>query len=200
MSGTSPVDVTGLLRAWSRGDPGAAERLVPLVYGELRRRAARQLRHERDGALQPTALVHEAYVRLLGQRRVSWANRAQFFLVAAQVMRRVLVDQARARGAVKRAHGWLRVTLDEDVAVASARDPDVLALDEALAALAALDPAKARVVELRFFAGLTLDETAEALGVSESTVTRDWRFAKAWLYSRLAPDGAPRNSPAVPKP
>jgi RNA polymerase sigma factor (TIGR02999 family) len=192
--------VTGLLRAWSSGEAGAAERLVQLVYDELRRRAVRALRRERDHTLQPTALVHEAYVRLVGQGRARWTNRAQFFLVAAQTMRRVLVDHARARGAAKRARGWLRVTLDDDVATASARDPDVLALDEALEALAVLDPVKARVVELRFFAGLTLDETAEALGVSESTVTRDWRFAKAWLYRRLARDGPRRSSSAVPEP
>ncbi len=159
------------------------------MYDELHRRAARQLRRERPGTLRPTALVHEAYLRLARQRRSDWRDRAQFFLVAANAMRRVVVDHARARTAEKRAGGWLRVTLDEGTACAPARDTDGLALARALEDLAALDAAKARVVELRFFAGLTLDETAEALDVSEATVTRDWRFARAWLYQRLSGEG-----------
>jgi RNA polymerase sigma factor (TIGR02999 family) len=198
VSGNASLDVTGLLRAWSRGETGAADKLVPLVYQELWNRAARQLRRERDGTLRPTALVHEVYLRLAKQRGATWRDRAQFFLVAAQTMRRVLVDHARARGAAKRAHGWLLVTLDEEIAApATARSPDVLALDAALAELAALDVDKARVVELRFFAGLTLEETAKALGVSESTITRNWRFAKAWLHRRLSADH-PSRPPAAP--
>jgi RNA polymerase sigma factor (TIGR02999 family) len=190
--------VTGLLRAWSRGERGAADELVPLVYDELRSGAARQLRRDRDGTLRPTALVHEAYLRLASQRGATWRDRAHFFLVAAQTMRRVLVDHARARGAAKRAGGWLRVTLDEGIAApTSERSPDVLALDAALAELGALDAGKARVVELRYFAGLTLEETAEALGVSESTVTRDWRFARAWLHRRLS-EQRPDRPPAAP--
>lgn len=190
MSQSLPQDVTGLLRAWSGGDERAGEKLIPMVYGELRRRAARQLRRERDATLHTTGLVHEAYLRLVGQRRVSWQSRGQFFLVAAEAMRRVLVDRARARRAAKRAPAC-RVTLGEDVAVAEPRDLDVLALDWALEELGSFDPGKARVVELRFFGGLSLEETAEAIGVSPSTVTRQWRLARAWLFRRLTaqPDG-----------
>jgi RNA polymerase sigma factor (TIGR02999 family) len=179
-------DITALLRAWRAGDAEAGETLIRAVYKELRRQAARQLRRERrDHTLTPTALVHEAYLRLLGQQRVAWQNRAHFFGVAARMMRRVLVDHARQRRTAKRAGAACRVTLEEDVAASGPRDLDVVALEEALDALAALDPEKARMVELRFFGGLSLEETAEVLGVSESTVTREWRVARAFLYRHL---------------
>lgn len=182
-------DVTGLLRAWSRGDPDAAERLVPLVYDELRRQAARYLRRERrDHTLRPTALVHEAYLRLVDQRNAVWKNRAQFFAVAAQVMRRILVDHARGHRADKRGGSCCRVSLDEGLAVREPRDLDLVDLEEALVELSTLDPRKARMVELRFFGGLRLEDTAEVLGVSPATVTREWRMAKAWLYRRLHAD------------
>jgi RNA polymerase sigma factor (TIGR02999 family) len=183
-------ELTALLQAWSAGDSAAATRLIPLVYDELRRQAARQLRRERpDHTLRPTALVHEAYVRMVGQEKASWRSRTQFFAVAAQVMRRVLVDHARQHAAAKRAGGWQRVTLEEQRAAGTPPpDVDVLALDDALRELAALDPRRAKIVELRFFAGLTLDEAAETLGVSEATVSREWRLARAWLHRRLAPD------------
>jgi RNA polymerase sigma factor (TIGR02999 family) len=185
-------DLTSLLRAWSAGEPDAAGRLVPLVYDELRRQAARQLRGERpDHTLRPTALVHEAYLRLVGQERASWQSRRQFFAVAAQSMRRVLVDHARQRAAAKRAGGMQRVTLEDEPVAGIPPDADILAVDEALRELAALDPRRERIVVLRFFAGLTLDEAAEALGVSEATVTREWRLARAWLHRRLASHGSP---------
>jgi RNA polymerase sigma factor (TIGR02999 family) len=179
-------ELTALLQAWSAGDAAAATRLIPLVYDELRRQAARQLRRERpDHTLRPTALVHEAYVRMVGQQKASWQSRTQFFAVAAQVMRRVLVDHARQHAAAKRAGGWQRVTLEDQRAAATPQDVDVLALDDALRELAALDQRREKIVELRFFAGLTLEEAAETLGVSEATVTREWRLARAWLHRRL---------------
>ena len=190
-------DVTALLRAWSNGDPEAGERLLPIVYGDLRRQAARLLRGERrDHTLEPTALVHETYLRLVEQRAADWRCRAQFFGVAAQAMRRILVDHARRHGARKRGGSWDRITLDEGRAAWPAeRDVDVLALEDALGELAALDPDKVRLVELRFFAGLNLEETAEVLGVSPSTVGREWRLARAWLLRRLR--GAPRATPSA---
>lgn len=180
-------DVTALLRAWSRGDADAGERLLPIVYGELRRQAARLLRRERrDHTLQPTALVHETYLRLIEQHAADWKNRTQFFAVAATAMRRILVDHARRHGARKRGGSWDRISFDETRrAWPGPPDVDILALEEALDELAVLDPAKVRMVELRFFAGLDLEETAAVLGVSESTVTRDWRLARAWLFRRL---------------
>ena len=180
-------DVTALLRAWSRGDAEAGERLLPIVYGELRRQAARLLRRERrDHTLQPTALVHETYLRLIEQHAADWKNRTQFFAVAATAMRRILVDHARRHGARKRGGSWDRISFDETRrAWPGPPDVDILALEEALDELAVLDPAKVRMVELRFFAGLDLEETAAVLGVSESTVTRDWRLARAWLFRRL---------------
>jgi RNA polymerase sigma factor (TIGR02999 family) len=185
-------ELTALLQAWSAGDAAAATRLIPLVYDELRRQAARQLRRERpDHTLRPTALVHEAYVRMVGQEKASWQSRTQFFAVAAQVMRRVLVDHARQHAAAKRAGGWQRVTLaDQRAGATPPAEVDVLALDQALRELAALDPRREKIVELRFFAGLTLEEAAAALGVSEATVTREWRLARAWLHRRLAPDAS----------
>jgi len=189
MRKASSDDVTQLLRAWSLGDVEAGERALLLVYQELKRQAARYLRRERgDHTLRPTALVHEAYLRLVGQPGVAWQNRGQFFGVAAQMMRRVLVDHARARARGKRAGGWRRVSLEEAGEAAhpaAALDVDLLALDAALGELAQLDPERARLVELRFFAGLSIEDTARLLGVSPSTVTRDWRMAKAWLFRRI---------------
>jgi len=179
--------VTELLRAWSDGDSGARDRLIPVVYEELRRRAAVSLRRERTGhTLQPTALVHEAYLRLVDQRRIVWQNRAQFFGVAAELMRRILVDRARAHGAAKRSGQWARVTLDPQSAVVNPLDVEVLDLDSALSALASFDARKSRIAELRFFGGLSLEETGEVLGVSVATVERDWQVARAWLFDALS--------------
>jgi RNA polymerase sigma factor (TIGR02999 family) len=186
-SGAPSADVTRLLARWSRGEQKALDELLPLVYGELRRMAGRQLRAERQGhTLTPTALVHEVYLRLVGQRRTSWQNRAQFFAVAARLMRRVLVDHARARLADKRGGSAVFVSLEQagDPPAASSV-ADVLAVDESLARLAALDADQARLVELRFFAGLTVEEIAPLLGRSERTVKREWRLARAWLFHDL---------------
>jgi RNA polymerase sigma-70 factor (ECF subfamily) len=172
-------EVTELLRAWGEGDLSALDRLMPLVYDELRRRAAAYLRREgRNQTLQPTALVHEAYLRLVDQRRVVWRNRAQFFAVASQMMRRVLVDRARRR-----------VTLEGAVAVTRPAEVDILDLDAALTRLAAFDERKSRISEMRFFGGLSLEETGQALGLSVATVERDWQAARAWLFKTLS---APR--------
>ena len=188
----SPADITGLLDGWGRGDPGALDQLVPLVYAELRRVAARQLRLERDGhSLQPTALVHEAYLRLVDQRQVHWQNRAHFFAVSAQIMRRILVDHARRRKAAKRGDGVDRVPLDHDIAAVASDAISVLALDHALEHLEAVDPTLARIVELRAFGGLTIDEAAHVLKVSPSTAKRDWRTAKAWLVRELGAEARP---------
>lgn len=182
----STHDVTELLRAWSNGDAGAFDRLIPIVYKELRGRAAAALRRERRGdTLEPTALVHEAYLRLIDQRRIVWQNRAQFFGVAAEMMRRILVDRVRARRSAKRGGGWSRVTLDPAMAVSPPLDVDVLDFDAALSRLATFDARKSRILELRFFGGLTLAETAEVIGVSPATVERDWQVARAWLYDAL---------------
>ena len=179
-------DVTELLRAWSAGDTGAGDRLMPLVYDELRRRAAAYLRREQRGhTLQPTALVHEAYLRLVGQQRAVWHNRTQFFAVASQMMRRILVDRARARKMAKRSGRWARVTLDDAGHVARPREVDVLDLDAALTRLAEFDPRKSRIAELRFFGGLSLEEAGEVLQLSVATVERDWQAARAWLYKTL---------------
>jgi len=181
----SPEAVTALLQAWSQGDVGARDQLFPLVYDELRRRAAAYLRRERrDHTLPPTALVHEAYIRLIGQRS-AWQGRAQFFGVASQMMRRILVDHARARGAAKRPGSGLRVALQEDAAAVAPLEVDLVLLDRALDELAALDERQGRVVELRFFGGLSQEEIAETLGVSLATVNRDWRLARAWLHQRV---------------
>ena len=180
-------DVTALLHAWSAGDAGARDRLVPLVYQELRRRAAAQLRRERPGhTLQPTALVHEAYLRLIDQDRAAWQDRAQFFRVASHTMRRILVDRARAHLTHKRSGQWARVTLDEGVALARGGDVDILDLDRALERLATFDARMSEVAELRVFGGLTLAETSELLGVSRATVERDWQAARAWLFKELS--------------
>lgn len=180
-------EVTRLLLAWNEGDAGALDRLMPLVYGELRRIARRQMRRERAGhTLQTTALIHEAYVRLIDARAVSWQGRAHFFGLAAQAMRRVLVDFARERDARKRGGGAQQVSLDEVMAVSRGMDEDFVALDESLRALADVDERKCRVVEMRFFAGLTEQEIAAVLNLSEETVRRDWRLAKAWLRRYLS--------------
>jgi RNA polymerase sigma factor (TIGR02999 family) len=182
----SPREVTQLLRAWSAGEPGALDRLFPLVYNELRRTARRFLAAERQGhTLQATALVHETYFRLIAQRRVEWQERAQFYAVAARSMRRILVDHARARAAQKRGMDVHAVPLEEAHEVAAVRPADVIALDEALDGLAELDPQKAAIVELRFFGGLSNEQTAVALGCSRATVIRQWRIARAWLFDAL---------------
>ncbi|NOT44748.1 MAG: RNA polymerase subunit sigma-70 [Acidobacteria bacterium] len=180
-------EVTRLLDDLNAGDEEALPLLLPLVYDELRRIAARRLHHEPSGhPLQATALVHEAYLRLVGQHEVRWKNRSHFFAVAAQAMRRVLVDHARARLAGKRGGVQARVPLD-DVVVASEPPPgDLVALDEALDRLARHDPHQARLVELRFFAGLTVEETADVLGISDTTVKREWRMARAWLHREMS--------------
>ena len=181
----SPEAVTRLLKAWSEGDLAARDELVPLVYDELRRRAAAYLRRERQGhTLQPTALVHEAYSRLAAQHE-PFENRSQFFAMASQMMRRVLVDHARAHYARKRASGGFRVELTEGLAVAQPRQLDLIALDHALEELGVLDARQVRLVELRFFGGLTAEEAAEALHVSLATANRDWALARAWLFRRL---------------
>lgn len=177
---------SGLLHAWSKGDVKAREKLMPLVYEELRRRAAAYLRRERaDHTLQPTALVNEAYLRLIGQERVVWQNRAQFYGVAAQMMRRILVDHARGHNRGKRFGAVVRVELDERVGTTEPRDCELLLLDQALEELAAIDPQQAQIVELRYFGGLTEGEVANVLTVSRSTVTREWLIAKGWLYRRI---------------
>jgi len=182
----SGPDVTQLLDEWSRGDRHALDRLLPLVYAELRRIAARQLRRERDGhTLQPTALVHEAYLRLVEQCSVDWRSRAHFYGVAAQMMRRVLVDHARRRAAQKRGDPGQRVPLDDIAETAPAPQIPVLALNDALSRLEQVDGGLARIVELRAFGGLTIDEAAHVLNVSPSTAKREWRTAKAWLAREL---------------
>lgn len=182
---TSP-QVTALLHAWSAGDPTALDRLVPLVHAELRRLARRYMRRERVGhTLQTTALINEAYVRLVDAKAVTWQNRAHFFGISARVMRRVLVDFARERGYQKRGGGDRRVPLDEAHLVAVAPDADLVMLDEALNALAEVDARKGRAIELRFFGGLSIEETALVLEVSPETVKRDCRLAKAWLLRWL---------------
>ncbi len=185
MTGTV-ADVTDLLARWGEGDRSALEALVPLVYRELSQIASRLLRHERPShTLETRALVHEAYMRLVDQGRLQWDGRTHFYGAAANVMRRVLVDQARRRLAAKRGAGAPHESLDLAAAVATEPDLNVLALDEALDALAVVDPDRARVVELRYFSGLTLDETAAALRVSPQSVSRDWAVARAWLARRL---------------
>ena len=180
-------EVTELLVAWSEGDAQAFDRLVPLVYEELRRLARRYMARERPGhTLQTTALVNEVYLRLVDSSRVRWRDRAHFFAVSAQLMRRVLVDFARSRHYQKRGGGTQRVSLDEAYIIPSEPDADLVRLDDALKALAALDPRKGRVVEMRFFGGLTVEETAEVLAVSPDTVMRDWTFAKTWLLRELS--------------
>jgi len=179
-------DVTGLLLAWRQGNHAAFEELIPVVYDELRRLAHRHLRGERrNPPLQTAELVHETYVRLVDSSRVQWQNRAHFFAVAAQCMRRILVDAARTRQSLKRGGDQARVELDADLTIAAAPSIDLVALDEALNGLAAVDERRSRVVELRFFGGLSVEETAGVLDVSPETVMRDWKVARAWLFKQL---------------
>jgi RNA polymerase sigma factor (TIGR02999 family) len=180
------MDVTQLLRAWGAGDPEALDRLTPLVYDELHRRAHWHMARERPGqTLQTTALVNEAYLRLVDLRSVDWRDRTHFFALASRLIRRVLIDAARARGSLKRGGGAGETTFDEALTVSHEPPTDVVALDEALNALAAFDERKARVIELRFFGGLSVEETADVLNVSGETVKRDWKLAKAWLKREL---------------
>jgi RNA polymerase sigma factor (TIGR02999 family) len=179
--------VSRLLRAWADGDLSARDELIPLVYHELRHRASGYLRRERpDHTLEATALVHEAFLRLAGQDRVAWQNRGHFYAIAAQMMRRILVDHARQRHAAKRPTPAMRVELDAQIAAPESSPVDIRELDEALTELAAMDARQARIVELRYFAGLSEQEVADALSVSRATVTREWKRARAWLYHRMS--------------
>jgi RNA polymerase sigma factor (TIGR02999 family) len=188
----SPHNVTELLIAWSNGSQDAIEQqLFPLVYEELRRLAHRYMRRERPGhSLQTTAVVHEAYLRLIDQNHVQWQNRAHFFAIAAQMMRRILITHAQSRSYAKRGGGTLNVSLDEAAILSRARASELIALDEALTSLTAIDPRRSQVVELRFFGGLSNEEIAEVLKISTNTVTRDWNVAKAWLYREMTKEQA----------
>jgi RNA polymerase sigma-70 factor, ECF subfamily len=184
--GRAREDVTILLNRIGEGDQNAAAQLVPLVYEELRRMASNCLRQERPGhTLQATALVHEAYIKLAGQQDAKWQNRAQFFAVASQLMRRILVDYARAQLRNKRGGKQQKISLDDSLLVSPDRTDELLVINESLARLEAMDPRQARIVELRYFGGLTMDETAEVLHISPKTVMREWNVAKAWLYGYL---------------
>jgi RNA polymerase sigma factor (TIGR02999 family) len=186
-TGRTPVQITERLIAWSSGDPAAQHDVMHAVYEELHQMAVRYLRRERpDNTLQPTALVHEAYLRLIDQSRVNWQNRAHFFGVAAQMMRRILVDHARTKQRDKRGGPERTLSLEEAVSVSRERAADLVELDDALVALSGFDQRKSRVVELRFFGGLSVEETAEVLEVSPQTVMRDWKLAKAWLYDEMS--------------
>jgi len=186
MASMKKEEITGLLVSWGEGDRDALDRLIPLVTTELRRLARRYLDRESAGhTLQPTALVNELYLRLVDRRKVSWQNRAHFFGFAAQTMRRILVDHARSQRAKKRGSGARKVALDDALGLVKEPNVDLIALDDALNTLAAMDERQSRIIELRFFAGLTLEETSEVLSISEATVSRDWASAKAWLYREL---------------
>jgi RNA polymerase sigma factor (TIGR02999 family) len=190
-----PPNVTELLRNWSDGDKQAQEKLFQIVYDELHRQAARYLRHEHPGlSLQTTDLIHEAYLRLIDQQHVEWQNRLHFFAMSAKVMRHILVDHARSRQAAKRGGSNIRLPLDEAMVVSPGQNLDFLALDEALNRLAKIDPQQSQVVELRFFSGINVEDTAKLMGVSERTVKRDWNVAKAWLRRELSRAGL---NPAV---
>jgi RNA polymerase sigma factor (TIGR02999 family) len=181
------ADVTQLLVSWSKGDRRALEELMPLVYGELRRLAGSYLRRERPGhTLQSTAVVHEAFLRLVNQNDVEWQSRAHFYGIAAQMIRRILVDHARSHQAGKRGAGAVRIELDECMAVSPAQGVDLVGLDSALERLAALDERQGRIVELRFFTGLSVEETAEVMGLSPATVKREWSSARAWLFREMS--------------
>ena len=187
MSDASTAQITGLLQAWSGGDAAALERLTPMIYGDLRRMARRQMQRERPGdTLQATALVHEAFLRLVDVKNVRWQDRAHFFAIAGQMMRRILVEAARARGAAKRGGGAASVNLDESIDAIPTRGAELIRLDEALDALAQWDPRKARVIELRFFSGLNVEESAEILKISPRSVMRDWSLGRAWLIRELS--------------
>jgi RNA polymerase sigma factor (TIGR02999 family) len=186
-----PDEITDLLLAWSKGDASAGDRLLPAIYADLHQQASRAMRREgEEHTLQATALVHEAYMRLVDQKRVVWRNRSHFFGVAAQMMRRVLVDHARERLAAKRGGDRVQVTLSGADAVTGQDDADVIALHEALERLAAIDDRQARVVELRYFGGLDIEEAAEALSISPATVKREWTMARAWLRREIAGDAS----------
>jgi RNA polymerase sigma factor (TIGR02999 family) len=190
MMETGTVRVTQLLLDISAGNRNAVEELLPLIYDELRRLAGGYLRRERgDHTLEATAVVHEAYLRMVDQTRVQWQNRAQFFGVAASLMRRILVDHARSHGARKRGSDFEKVGLEDDLVASSGRSAELVAVDEALEVLAKVDPLKSRIVELRFFGGLSIEETAEVLNSSTATVNRQWRMARAWLYGQLKNGG-----------
>jgi RNA polymerase sigma factor (TIGR02999 family) len=185
------MDVTALLLDWSHGDEKALNLLTPLVYDELKKLASRQLRRERPGhTLQSTALVHEAYLKLIDQNRVQWHDREHFFAVASQIIRRILVSHARGRNSSKRGGGKTMLAFDESIALPGRPDTDLVALDDALETLAQLDPQQGRIIELRFFGGLSIEGTAKVLGISTSTVTRDWNLARAWLHRELSGRGA----------
>lgn len=182
-----PRNITQLLVAWNGGDKAALDQLIPIVYEELRRQASRYLRQERPGhTLQTTALIHEAYLRLVDQKSVQWQNRAQFFGIAAQLMRRILVDHARTRQRAKRGGSAVRVSLSDATAVTKDANLDLVELDQALNRLAEIDPQQSKIVELRFFSGLNVEETAAALNISPATVKRDWSVAKAWLHREIS--------------
>jgi RNA polymerase sigma factor (TIGR02999 family) len=188
-------DVTRLLSASAQGDPHAAAELLPLVYDELRRLAAQRLAQEAPGqTLQATALVHEAYLRLVGDSRDAWDNRWHFFAAAAEAMRRILVEQARRKGRVRHGGGKNRIDLEEACSLVESPSDDLLALDEALTRLAALNPLRAEVVKLRFFTGMTMAEVAQTLGISLPTAERYWAFARTWLYAELQADGGDQDS------
>jgi len=190
MDPAETAEITRLLQAWRGGDEAAFERLAPLVYGELRKIAHGYMRHEREGAsLQATALVHEAYLRLVDAGSVDWQDRAHFFAVSAQMMRRILVDAARARVRIKRGGAAAQLHLDEIPDLSEGRSGDLVAVDDALTALTKLDPRKAKVVELRFFGGLSVEETATVLRISPQSVMRDWRLARSWLMRELRGGG-----------
>ncbi|HJQ68468.1 MAG TPA: sigma-70 family RNA polymerase sigma factor [Blastocatellia bacterium] len=186
MTTRSPKEITQLLMDWRNGDKAAADQLMPLVYDELRRLASNFFRRERvNHTLQPTALVHEAYLHLVDQSVVSWQNRAHFFGAAARLMRQILIDHARTHNAAKRGGGEIKVSLKEELVAAAPREVDLIALDAALDELAELDEQQSRIVEMRFFGGLSIEETAEVLAISPATVKREWSTAKAWLYREM---------------
>jgi RNA polymerase sigma factor (TIGR02999 family) len=186
MAPGSAPDVTQLLANWSQGDQGALDKLMPLVYGELRRLASSHLRRERSNhTLQSTALVHEAFMRLVNQQDVQWRNRAHFYAIAAQMIRRILVDYARSQHAEKRGSGAVKLALDDAMAVPQQTDMDLLGLNDALDRLAELDARQSRIVELRFFAGLSIEETAEVMNLSPASIKREWNTARAWLFREM---------------
>lgn len=196
MPSISPQEVTQLLADWGRGDKSAFDKLFPLVHEELRRIAQRQMSHERPGhTLQATALVNEAYLKLAGNEGFEWRDRAHFYAVCAQVMRHVLIDHARAHARDKRGGGALQVSLNDAIALGEQRAEELVALDEALRSLEHLDPQKGRIVEMRYFGGLSIEETAEVLDISPRTVRREWRRSKAWLYRMISEGVADETRP-----
>ncbi len=195
MENGSASETTLLLRAWARGDSSALEKLTARVYEELKRIARHYLINEREGvSIQATALVHEAYLKLIDAGNVDWQHRAHFFAVSARIMRRILLDRARRRLSAKRGGAAIRLQLDEELHVGSERAREIIALDDALLQLAEVDPRKAQVIEMRFFAGLSVEETAAVLGVSPDTVMRDWRLARSWLLSEMSGGPAPQKT------